>query len=101
MTRSLCVLVTGATGYIGGRLTPHLLRAGYRVRVLIREPSRLMGRSWLDQVDVVQGDVLRAETLPPALESVDVAYYFIHSLAEGSHPSRTKSQPAQDGGSER
>ncbi len=84
MVRSQHVLVTGATGYIGGRLTPHLLRAGYQVRVLVRMPSRLAGRRWLNQVEVVRGDVLRAETLPPALEGVDVAYYFIHSLYAGA-----------------
>ena len=57
------VLVTGATGYIGGRLIPALLEAGYQVRVLVRDPARLQGRSWLEQVEVVQGDVLQPETL--------------------------------------
>ena len=57
------VLVTGATGYIGGRLVPRLLQAGYRVRCFVRDPERLQGRPWLDQVEVVAGDVLQAETL--------------------------------------
>ena len=42
------VLVTGATGYIGGRLVPRLLERGYAVRVLVRDPGRLQGRAWLD-----------------------------------------------------
>jgi uncharacterized protein YbjT (DUF2867 family) len=41
------VLVTGATGYIGGRLVPRLLEAGYRIRCLVRDPTRLQGRPWL------------------------------------------------------
>ncbi len=40
------VLVTGATGYVGGLLAPRLLQAGYPVRVLARDPQRLQGRSW-------------------------------------------------------
>jgi uncharacterized protein YbjT (DUF2867 family) len=78
------ILVTGATGYVGGRLVPRLLEAGYRVRVLARDPSRLQGRQWLDRVEVFKGDVLRPETLAPALAGVDVAYYLIHSMMAGS-----------------
>lgn len=83
MTDLRRILVTGATGYIGGNLTPHLLKVGYPVRVLVRDPARLTGRSWLEQVEVAQGDVLRPETLPAALEGIGVAYYFIHSLYAG------------------
>jgi len=74
------ILVTGATGYIGGRLIPHLLQAGYRVRALVRDPSRLQGRPWLSSVEVITGDVLAPETLGPALSSVSAAYYLIHSM---------------------
>ena len=74
------VLVTGATGYVGGRLVPLLLAAGYRVRVLIRDPDRLEGRSWREQVEVAVGDVLDPPTLPAAMEGVDAAYYLIHSM---------------------
>lgn len=74
------ILVTGATGYVGGRLVPRLLEAGCRVRVLARDPGRLQGRPWFDQVQVVKGDVLRPETLLPAMAGVDAAYYMIHSM---------------------
>ena len=74
------VLVTGATGYVGGRLVPRLLENGYRVRVLVRDPRRLQGRPWLEAVEVVQGDVLDPETLPAALQDVQTAYYLIHSM---------------------
>jgi uncharacterized protein YbjT (DUF2867 family) len=83
MSRPLTVLVTGATGYVGGRLVPRLLDAGHRVRVLVRDPSRLQGRSWLDRVEVITGDVLRPETLRPALRGIGAAYYLVHSLAAG------------------
>ncbi|MBE0411031.1 MAG: DUF2867 domain-containing protein [Anaerolineales bacterium] len=75
------ILVTGATGYVGGRLVPQLLAEGYRVRLLVRDASRLQGRAWLPQVEVVEGDVLNPETLPPALDGVKVAYYLIHSMS--------------------
>ena len=77
------VLVSGATGYVGGRLVPRLLAAGYRVRCLVRDPSRLEGRDWLPHVEVAAGDVLRPESLGPALGGVEVAYYLIHSMAGG------------------
>jgi len=74
------ILVTGATGYVGGRLVPRLLKAGYEVRVLVRDPLRLQGRDWLDQVEVVQGDVLQPETLPAAMHDIYMAYYLVHSM---------------------
>ena len=75
------VLVTGVTGYIGGRLVPRLLESGYRVRVLVRDQNRLQGREWLDQVEVVQGDVLNPATLAQAMPGVSAAYYLIHSMS--------------------
>lgn len=76
------VLVTGATGYIGGRLIPSLLEQGYQVRVLVRgDGKRLEGRSWADSVEIISGDVLKPETLPAAMTGVDAAYYLIHSMS--------------------
>jgi uncharacterized protein YbjT (DUF2867 family) len=75
------VLVTGATGYIGGRLVPRLLGAGYQVRILARDPERLQGRPWLTQVEIIQGDVLKAETLANAMQDVSAAYYLVHSMS--------------------
>jgi uncharacterized protein YbjT (DUF2867 family) len=76
-------LVTGATGYIGGRLVPELLDAGFAVRVLARRPERLSGQPWLAQVEVCSGDASDAEAMDRALGGVDVAYYLLHSLVEG------------------
>ena len=77
------VLVTGATGYIGGRLVPHLLNLGYRVRILVRDSSRLHGRDWVDEVEIFQGDVLKPETLTAVMDGIDAAYYLIHSMSGG------------------
>ncbi len=82
--RVMCVLVTGATGYVGGRLVPRLLAKGYQVRCLVRDKTRLEGRVWLPQVVVYEGDVLKPETLAPAMIGVDVAYYMIHSMGDSA-----------------
>ena len=77
------VLVTGATGYMGGRLVPLLLERGHQVRVLVRDPGRLVGRKWSHAVEVVQGDVLRGTGLAEALSGVEAAYYLVHSMCTG------------------
>lgn len=75
------VLVTGATGYIGGRLVPRLLEAGFEVRCMTREPDKLKLVPWRDQVEVVEADVLQPSTLGAAVEGCDAAFYLIHSMA--------------------
>lgn len=75
--------MTGATGYIGGRLVPRLLEAGFRVRCLVRDPARLQGRPWINQVEVVAGDCLQPATLPAALTGVEAAFYLVHGMAGG------------------
>jgi uncharacterized protein YbjT (DUF2867 family) len=74
------VLVTGATGYVGGRLTPRLVEAGRAVRCLVRDPRRLHSLPWAEKVETVRGDVLQPDSLLPSLRGVDVAYYLIHSM---------------------
>ncbi len=75
----LC-LVTGATGYIGGRLVPELLDAGFRVRVMARRPESLRDHPWAGDVEVVQADAADTESSGAAMAGVDVAYYLIHAL---------------------
>ncbi|WP_433529683.1 SDR family oxidoreductase [Micromonospora sp. CA-263727] len=75
-------LVTGATGYIGGRLAPRLLAEGYTVRCLARRAGRLRDVPWAARVEVVEGDLSRPETLTGAFDDVDVAYYLVHSLGQ-------------------
>ena len=79
--KDILVLVTGVTGYIGGRLVPQLTEAGYRIRVLVRDRNRLQGRAWLNQVEVVEGDVLDPESLLTVMSGVTAAYYLVHSMS--------------------
>ncbi len=80
------VLVSGATGYIGGRLVPRLLELGYRVRCLARDPARLQGRPWhsAEHMEIVAGDVLEPGSLADAMAGVTAAYYLVHSMAGGA-----------------
>ena len=75
------VLVTGATGYVGGRLVPKLLEQGYSVRVLAREPHRLDGVPWHDDVEIIQGDLQVRSDVARAVSVVDVVYYLVHSMS--------------------
>lgn len=76
-------LVTGATGYIGGRLVRELLLAGYKVKVLARFPDRLRDMAWINQVEVISGDALNISDVNRAMQNVDVAYYLLHALNQG------------------
>lgn len=76
------VLVTGPTGYLGGRLAPRLLICGLRVRCLARHPERLAGRPWAGGVEIFKGDVCKDEGLAEAFAGVDAAYYLVHSMAD-------------------
>ena len=76
-------LVTGATGYVGGRLVPELLDAGARVRCMTRSAARLRDQPWIDCVEVVEGDAADPESARRALDGVDVAYFLIHSMMGG------------------
>ncbi|MFF8991331.1 SDR family oxidoreductase [Streptomyces sp. NPDC014983] len=80
--RPLC-LVTGASGYIGGRLVPELLAAGYRVRSLARSPGKLRDHPWAGDVEVVRGDVTDPDSVGAAMRDVAVAYYLVHALGTG------------------
>jgi uncharacterized protein YbjT (DUF2867 family) len=77
------ILVTGATGYVGGRLVPELLARGHAVRCMVRDPARLQGRSWAGHVEIVRGDVLEPASLAPVLAGIEAAYYLVHSLSAG------------------
>jgi uncharacterized protein YbjT (DUF2867 family) len=75
------ILLTGATGYVGGRLLPRLLNDGHSVRALSRDPERARLPR---EVEVVRGDPVLNEGLGDALRDVDVAFYLIHSMGRGS-----------------
>lgn len=76
------IFVAGASGYIGGRLVPRLLKAGYRVRALVRAPEKLVNRPWGShpQLEIVKGDILSLESLVAAVAPCRAAYYLVHSM---------------------
>ncbi|EFQ84471.1 NAD dependent epimerase/dehydratase family protein [Aeromicrobium marinum DSM 15272] len=92
MTRSL---VTGATGYVGGRLVPELLNAGHDVRVLVRNEAKARGHAWAEAVEIHQGDALDADDVRAAMADVDVLYYLLHSIGTGDDFASTELTIAQ------
>ena len=74
------VLVTGATGYVGGRLAPALLAKGYTVRVLVRDRKKVEQHPWSDSVEIFVGSVTDSEITTKALQDVDTAFYLLHSI---------------------
>ena len=76
------VLVTGSTGYIGGRLVPRLVRAGYRVRCFSRSRRKMQSRPWAhdDHIELIEGDALEIEDLKRAMQGCTSAYFLIHSM---------------------
>jgi uncharacterized protein YbjT (DUF2867 family) len=77
-----CVAITGATGYIGGRLVTRLIESGYTVRCLVRSPEKLASREWAGapQVQVLQVDLSDRAGLTAHLTGCEAAYYLVHSM---------------------
>src|ERR1700754_2262122 len=79
-------LVTGATGYIGGRLAPRLIESGHEVRCLTRSSARMRDVPWVqsglgdEKAEVFEGDLTDPSSLKAAFDGVDVAYFLVHSL---------------------
>ncbi len=100
------VLVTGATGYIGGRLIPRLVAAGHQVRALARDSGRLTGR--FENVEVFEGDLFDRGRIRAAFEGIEIAYYLVHSMSESGDfaqrdldAARIFSEAARDAGARR
>jgi len=74
------IAVLGATGYVGGRLVPHLIGSGHDVVCVSRNPQRLANRSWREDVEVRAGDVADAASLEAALAGCDAAFYLVHAM---------------------
>ncbi|MGW8954643.1 SDR family oxidoreductase [Streptomyces sp. NPDC055709] len=88
-------LVTGATGYIGGRLVPELLDAGHEVRCMARSPDHLRDHPWAGRVETVRGDVTDAASVRAALSGIDIAYYLVHALGSGGDFEETDREAAR------
>ncbi|OBJ06726.1 DUF2867 domain-containing protein [Mycobacterium sp. 1465703.0] len=80
MPEQVRCLVTGATGYIGGRLVPRLLDEGHHVRALARNPDKLTEVPWRWQAEVARGDLGDVDSLIAAFDGIDVVYYLVHSM---------------------
>jgi uncharacterized protein YbjT (DUF2867 family) len=83
MEQTRRVLVLGATGYVGGRLVPELVHAGFAVRCMTRAPEGLEGTAWASTVEVVEGDLGDLESIGAAFDDVDQVVYLVHSLGVG------------------
>jgi len=88
-------LVLGATGYIGGRLVPRLLNAGYDVRVLARDPARAAAFPWGERVEIVRGDAADEGAVGEAVRDVDVVFYLVHSMSGGKRFADTDRRAAE------
>ena len=84
--------MTGSTGYIGGRLAPRLVDAGYSVKCIVRNASKLKSREWAqkDSVEIVEGDAEDEKALAEAMRGCRVAYYLIHSMKSAGGSFRDK-----------
>ncbi|MEM6456576.1 MAG: SDR family oxidoreductase [Acidobacteriota bacterium] len=88
------VLLTGASGYVGGRLVARLLERGHTVRCLARSPRKLEDRPWFGdpKIEIVEGDAADEARVTEALAGCDAAYYLIHSMirAGGDYAARDR-----------
>src|SRR5690625_1242323 len=99
------VLVTGASGYVGGRLVPELLAAGFAVRAGARNPAKLESRPWARHAELVEADLQSAEQVRAAMEDVHTVLYLVHSMRSGrdfmqreEQIARTVAEAAADAG---
>ena len=79
-TQNRLFLVTGASGYVGGRLVRDLLGDGKKVRVLVRDAKKIQGQSWANAVEIIEGNASNSQDLDRALAGVHTAYYLLHSI---------------------
>ena len=95
MRSSQAILLTGGTGYVGGRLIPLLETRNEFLRCVARDPTHLKPRVG-PRTDVVRGDLLDAESLRAAFDGIDTAFYLVHSMGSGSDFEQSDRQAAEN-----
>ena len=89
------ILLTGATGYVGGRLLKRLEAGGHQIRCIARRPESLSGKV-RDTTEVVPGDLHDRDSLDRAMLGIDVAYYLVHSLGSSGDFEAEEAAAAQN-----
>src|SRR5436190_11285282 len=81
------VFLTGASGYVGGRLASRLLEARYSITCLARQPQKLVTRVWAEdrRVSIVEGDLSDVDATAEAMRGCVTAYYLVHSMISAGH----------------
>ena len=90
------ILVTGASGYVGGLLIQELLIKGFDVRVMVRDPRKISGQPWYARVSVAVASAENPVELDGALSGIDTAFYLIHSINTGANFDETEARIAQN-----
>jgi len=90
------VLVTGASGYVGGRLIQELLHKDLKIRVMVRDPRKIESQPWFTKVEVVTASAEKPDQLDVALSGISTAFYLIHSINTGTNFDETEARIAQN-----
>ena len=88
-------LVTGASGYVGGRLVRTLVDENFKVRILVRDRNKILGQPWASSVEICEGSATSKTDLVKALDGIHTAYYLLHSINLGSNFNEIEAQMAR------
>ena len=96
MSEARLILVTGASGYVGGRLVRALLNEEMEVRIFVRDKSKVLGQPWINNVDIAVGNASSYQETLKALTGVHTAFYLLHSIGAGAHFDKVESEMAEN-----